>query len=149
MGVVDWLKRRREAKKYRQVHQLVSRLLSFEGVLIRRAGKLRLEDEFRHLNGPALGYVYGFVDAALRIAGLELTSQNGRLCLLSLLEFFTQGRGEWHFDYIVNHTTFPEIHDAIEGGRCSYLSWVDSKGKALPWGWGKYFGMGKHSHPSA
>lgn len=110
--------------------------------MLRTMGKLAFRDEVGVINGPALGYVYGFADAALQAAKLQLDNELGRDLITQLFELFTPGRGVSHFEYIVNHTRFPDVAMAMQDGGDTYVRWASSKGRLMPWGLGKYFEMG-------
>lgn len=127
-------------KKYVAVLGVVLKLLSAQTVFI--AERMKFEDATGTLNGQALGYVYGFADAALQITGLEIDHEYGHSVLVNAYEFFAEGSGTRYFAYIVQRTEDPEVQAAILKGGEEYYLWVNSEGKIAPWGLGRYFGLG-------
>ena len=105
--------------------------------------RVRFEDDGGGKNDPAIGYVYGFADAALQVANLELSNENGRALLTHIYESLSEGRGERLFEYVIWHTDLPDVFAAIKHGGDDYLAWVNSKGEITPMGIIRYFGVGK------
>ena len=58
-----------------------------------------LEDKDGHPNGAALGYMFGFVDCALRAAALDIRDTHGRAMMLALLNEFAPGRAGRYYDF--------------------------------------------------
>jgi hypothetical protein len=152
---MDWFGRKRnraveeDRRRYVAVFGVIAGLLKGEAALISSLGKLHFEDE-NGINGPALGYLYGFADAAMQIAKLELNNEDGRALLKSVYDLYAEGRGEFYLafiaqglgrDGVLSAAARDEILSAMKDGGETYARWDTSHGKNVPWGLGKYLGM--------
>ena len=99
-----------------------------------------LEDTSRGVNGRAVGYIYGFVEAALKQLNLSVNHPDGKKLILSIFNEFDSGRG----DELLLHLTKglkenPEYIKGITLGSTQYRDWLNSGGIKIPTGWAHCF----------
>jgi hypothetical protein len=134
-----------DGQKYLAVFKIVCGLIFTERALIKSLGKLSFEDESGAINGPALGYLYGLVDAALQTANLEIHTHQSRVLLVGLFDLQAKYKGELYLEFLMHNIQHDDVHAAVCCGGQAYIDWAKSNGTIQPWGWGQYFGMRKDS----
>ena len=98
-----------------------------------------LEDKDGHPNGAALGYMFGFVDCALRAAALDIRDTHGRAMMLALLNEFAPGRAGRYYDFLVRAKGHTSVIIGIALGGNEHRDWINSKGEFAAVRWATCF----------
>jgi hypothetical protein len=104
----------------------------------------RMEDDGGQINRKALGYVYGFIDAALRQRGLDIANPAiGVPVTHSVLNCLFEGRATPFTDFLLKHLGKDQVLmlGVMHGGQ-QYLDWANSNGQRAPLGLGKFITEG-------
>jgi len=95
------------------------------------------EDDAGAINVKALGYVYGFADAAMQIAGLQIEDERALMLLSHLYELFAEGKGDDYLRHAIGSLGWNAMKTGVMLGGEDYNQWVKSDGKIIPWGLGR------------
>ena len=99
-----------------------------------------LEDGRGEINGAALGYIYGFVDAGLQVGGLDITTRYGARALFSVLARLAPRRAEAYLAFLGE--SIPRnasvMNGVIMGGRECKM-WLVSDSEPIPGSWRQCF----------
>ncbi len=126
-------KREQTRKRYRDTMHAVIKVFSISDAI---AGGKNLEDESGNINRKALGYIYGFTDAALQRRGLSIDNEDGYTIILGVLNSLYEGRASKYFTFLAEHLKDPETTGGIFYGGQQYNEWLNSDGKKIPLGFG-------------
>jgi hypothetical protein len=106
------------------------------GISFEVSGGRGIEDEAGNINQKALGYIYGFVDAALQNRGLSIDHEYGYATLVGILNKYWPGKGGDYLLHLAEHMKEPEIIGGIAYGGQDYVDWMKQK-QQTPMGLGK------------
>ena len=124
-------------QKKAQFVAMISDMLDMQRI---PAGNHGIEDEDGHINRKAIGYVYGFIDAALRVAGQDMGDNAvGIPVTYQVLERLYPSRGEKYlqflFDTIRNDD---QVAIGMAAGGQQYLDKANGKMEGIPMGFGRF-----------
>jgi hypothetical protein len=124
-------------RHYRQRASALSEALAIQQVAI---GNFELENGKGEINGAALGYVYGFVDAGLQVGGLDIRTDYGALALLTVLAKFAPRRAEVYRAFLdENIPRDPRVMNGVMMGGRECKVWLVSGDEPFPGQWRQCF----------
>jgi len=121
--------------KFRKVADIAFEVLYSQRIFVR-------EDEFLimnaegEINGKALGYVFGFFDALLQSAKLDIRSVDGKAAVHSLLaRLFPAevGKSGTYVAYLKNMRDEPKIMNGVMLGGKQAVDWLRNKTPPVRW----------------
>jgi hypothetical protein len=118
-------------ERYRKAMPLLAELLHIQEEFI---GEVRLVNDAR-VNAKALGYIYGFTDAAFQIAKLDVGSEYGMGVLMALIMEFDESNADMLFQYLQSPSDAEALIAGVGLGVDDYAEWADAKTRrpALRW----------------
>ncbi len=104
------------------------------------AGNHGIEDEDGHINRKAIGYIYGFIDAALQVAGQDMSDNSvGIPVTFQVLERLYPSRGEKYLRFLIdNIRTDDQVGIGMAVGGQEYLDKSNGKMEGIPMGFGRF-----------
>lgn len=128
-------RRPRDAKRRKAYSAVMDMAIGVLGISWEISGGRPLEDGTGKINQKALGYIYGFTDAALQRRALTIDHEYGYAVLAGILNRYWPGKGGDYLLYLAKNMHDPEIVGGITYGGQEYLDWM--KYKRAPMGLGR------------
>lgn len=131
--------RRRKAFDNRKKQVFVDAISDMLRVQLAITGGSSIEDAKGNINRKAIGYIYGFIDGALRTIGQNMADESvGVPITFHVLKNLFPGREERYTQYLINHMGTDETVTlgAMTGGQ-EYLDFAKKK-IAAPMGLARY-----------
>jgi hypothetical protein len=102
--------------------------------------KFALEDRRGRLNGPAIGYMYGFVDAGLQAGGIDIRTSDGARAFRTVSNRFARGRASAYVTFLNRSILHdPSVRIGIATGRRELKIWLASGNETVPSSWAELF----------
>ena len=124
-----------------EIEASVKNIATVLGVSMNVSGP-RIEDANGQFNRKALGYVYGFVDAALRYRGIDMADASVGVQFLYLVFnrlFKDNNRARAYTDFLIqNAANDPTVMLGVMHGGQQYIDWRNSGGEKAPMGFGRF-----------
>lgn len=123
-----------------QFAQLISPLLEMQRIA---AGNCSIEDSEGNPNRKALGYIYGFIDAALQTVGQDMSDVSiGVPILYQVLNSLFPGRGEDYTKYFIDHMEDEVSTLGVMTGGQQYIKYHKPGSKGIPMGLARFIMQG-------
>src|SRR5690348_12251246 len=110
--------KRREA--YIHIYRMASHVIGAQFTI---SGGRSVEDATGNLNKKALGYIYGFTDAALQSRDLSIDHEYGGATLVEIYNQLWPGKGGNYYKYLVDHIQDADIIGGIAYGGQELCDW--------------------------
>jgi hypothetical protein len=124
-------------RQYRQRASALSEALTVQQIAIEN---FELEDGKGEINGAALGYIYGFVDAGLQVGGLDITTDYGVRALLRVLANFARHRAKVYRAFLdENMPRDARVMNGVMMGGRECKMWLVSDYEPIPGLWRQCF----------
>ena len=124
-------------RQYRQRASALSEALAIQRGTIEN---FELEDGRGQINGAALGYIYGFVDAGLQVGGLNITTQYGARALLKVLAELAPRRAAAYRSFLdENIPRDPSVMNGVMMGGKECKMWLVTDYEPIPGLWRQCF----------
>jgi hypothetical protein len=104
---------------------------------IMMAGKSTIDDETGRPKRKALGYVYGYVDAALRTIGQDMADMSvGVPITFQVIRKLWPDRATEYMDFLAKNLRTDQLLNVgiVHGGQ-QYLDYRKPEAPVSPWGW--------------
>jgi len=119
--------------------EFVAAISAMLQVQLTAVGNHRVEDDLGNINPKALGYIYGFIDAALRTIGQDMANESiGIPITFHILRLVFPGSEEKYLEFLtecVGHD--PNVTIAAMTGGQQYIDFNNGK-LAVPMGLARY-----------
>lgn len=115
--------RRKEAKHREAYTHIYNMALHVIGAQFTISGGRAIEDVNGNLNKKALGYIYGFVDAALQSRALTIDNEYGSSVLVGIYNQLWPGEGGNYYKYVIDHIPEAELIGGIAYGGQEFCDW--------------------------
>ena len=124
-----------EKEPYQEAAKTLATLLHGQTIFI---DSLKLVDADQ-VNAKAIGYIYGLADCALRLAKLDVGSNNAAGLLAFLISEFDEANVNRLYEYLRLPSDRAKLMEGIMLGRNDYDEWAKSKGMMIALRWDKCF----------
>ena len=115
--------RRKEAKRreaYIHIYNMTSHVIGAQFTI---SGGRSIEDSSGNYNKRALGYIYGFIDAALQSRGLTIDHEYGIAALVGIYNQLWPGKGSDYCKYVIDNIPEAELVGGIAYGGQEFCDW--------------------------
>ena len=125
-----------EKERYQEAAKTLATLLHGQTIFI---DSVKLVDAGSEVNARALGYIYGLADCALRLAKLDVGSENAADLLAFLISEFDEANVDRLYEYLRSPSDRVKLMEGVMLGRNDYDAWARSHGMMIPLRWDKCF----------
>jgi hypothetical protein len=128
-----------DAQKSRFV-QVISSDLEMQKIA---GGDCSIEDSKGRPNGKAIGYVYGYIDAALQTIGQDMSDTSiGVPITYQVLNRLFPGRGEDYTRFLIDHMEDKAVTLGIMTGGQQFIKYIKPGSKGVPMGFARFIMQG-------
>jgi hypothetical protein len=127
-----------EKEPYQEAAKTLATLLHGQTIFI---DTVKLVDAGNEVNAKALGYIYGLADCALRLAKLDVGSENAADLLAFLISQFDEANVDRLYEYLRSPSDRVKLTEGVMIGRNDYEAWAKSHGMMTALRWDKCFGQ--------
>ena len=125
-----------EKERYQEAAKTLATLLHGQTIFI---DSVKLVGAGKAVNAKALGYIYGLADCALRLAKLEVASENAAGLLAFLISEYDEANADRLYEYRRSPSDRGKLTEGVMLGRNDYEAWEKSHGLMLALRWCKCF----------
>ena len=122
-------------RRFREVTNIAFELLDGQRIFVSKE-EFVIADRDGRINGKALGYLFGFLDALLQSARLDIRSSNGEASVYSLLSRLFPAEVTMVGTYVHHLKTMsndPEIMNGVMLGGKQAVDWLRHKATPVRW----------------